>query len=375
MSNLSSIDKITTDYLSKLIGKEIIEIKKYPISEGHTQCMKLKVDVCLIENNEVKYLKLFLKSFDSRKEYEREKTRNRQFGTDLDEDLEIMHNWAHFYEMNFYNFINEIKDIYSDINDVIPRCHFVKENIIALENLCDTKNLKTLSMWNPGLKSDETIKILKAYAKLHGSGLKINLNNELASFDEIASNRDHRIIYSAKKSGFDLNLRLNEIIEKMNLSDLSKENLKIIKELGFVGLNKKFSDYKTLLHGDANPNNILVDDNFEKIMLVDFQEGCLGNPMSDIGWFAITSGEFQNEKELLEEYIRLLSHYSNKNLNKNVFFNDFYVGIMIAAYLILMVVGVVSIEYKDTFFWKLVNSCALKLNKFDSHINFLLKNK
>lgn len=372
MSYLTSSDQITKEYISRLIEKEVLNINVIPVSEGLTQCLKAKVEVVFVEKGETKELKLFLKSFPTKNEYNRELTIQREFGKELDEELTIMHNWAHNYEMKFYKFIcdNTLPD---ELLKVLPKCYFVKENVIAVENLCETKNAKILSMWDPGLNFEETASLLKAYARFHGLSMKLDLSNQLASYDEIAENRDIRIIYSAKKAGFDLNERLAEISQKMDLSALSKENLKIIKDLGFSKLARMFSNYKSFIHGDANPNNILVDDGWEKVFFVDFQEGSIGNPMADIGWFMITSGEIGDEKEILEMYFKLLSDYSEKALDFNTLMNDYYVGIVIAAYLILMVVGVVSSEYKETFFWKLVNSCVIKLNKYESEINLLLK--
>jgi hypothetical protein len=370
MSYLSSIKQITKDYLSQLLEREVVNFEITPVSEGHTQCLKVKVSVSHSENENIK---LFLKSFTTTDEFKREFTFSREFGQDLEKDLNVMHNWAHNYEINFYK-LTMSPSFPQNLFDVIPRCYVLKENVIGIENLCETRNARILSMWDPGLNVEEITKLLIAYAKFHGLSMSMGLANELASFDEIAVNRDVRILYSSKSRGFDLNGRLLDIIEKMSLSDLAKENLKKIRNLGFTGLTKMFSRYKSFVQGDANPNNILVDENWENIILVDFQEGCIGNPLADIGWFMITSGEIGDEKEVLEIYFKLLSEYAGKDLNNDVLMKDYYIGIILAAYLILMVVGVVSTEYKDTFFYRLVDSCVLKLNKYDSEISKLLNN-
>jgi len=374
MSYLSSLNQLTKEFLTQLLGKQVSEINVTPVSEGHTQCIKVKVNVNYIENNKTKELKLFLKSFTTKAEFNRENTKQREFCNNLEEDLTILHNWAHNYEMNFFKFIVN-SSLPSELLDILPKCFTIKENVISLENLCESRNAKILSMWNPGLNSKEMINLLNVYAKFHGFSMKLDLSKELVSYQEISENRDIRILYSAKKMGFDINERLSDIFQKLDLSELSKENLKKIKEFGFVGLSNMFSEYKGLLHGDANPNNILVDENWEKIFLVDFQEGCIGNPMADIGWLFITSCEIDNEEEVLEIYFTLLSECFGKLLDFNILMNDYYIGIMIAAYLILMVVGVVDSQYKDNFFWKLVNSCVLKLNKYDSKISLKLKSK
>ena len=66
----------------------------------------------------------------------------------------------------------------------------IKENVIVLENLCQTRDVNILSMWNPGCNSDEISKLLAGYAKFHGLSMKAGLTNELASFEEISQNRE-----------------------------------------------------------------------------------------------------------------------------------------------------------------------------------------
>ena len=63
----------------------------------------------------------------------------------------------------------------------------------------------------------------------------------------------------------------------------------------------KNNNQNYIVHGDLNPGNVLVNDNYEVIGILDFCFSGTGNPCSDIGWF-ISRSPNNFKVMLIKEY-------------------------------------------------------------------------
>lgn len=347
--------------LGKTVTNVIIEADRQFIG---CKCIKRSGTAQIEDESE---LPLFFKHYEIEEKYAYKNCSERIFGADPAEDLIVLHNWSQGFEANYYQFLIKHAETIKNI----PKCYgVVDKNLIIIEDLSKSRQMKCLKMMDPQLSKDEVGKILKAYSQFHISSkhLAETMKSELNSHSFYCATRDKRVAYCVKASGKDMNGRYAEILEGYDFSTQSKKNLNLVKDAGLSKLSALFSNYTTILQGDANPNNIFASEDLSEVIFIDFQEGGFGNPMSDIAWFIITSNSISKDEQLecLKDYFLGLDA---QPFETEILQNDFYVGLASASYLMFNALGVIpSNDRLSSWYGKLSLSCVEKLNMFDQEI-------
>ncbi len=116
---------------------------------------------------------------------------------------------------------------------------------------------------------------------------------------------------------------------------LQLQYYKIAEEIGgeykgiIIGLAEKYKkQFITVLHGDLNSRNIIVNTDTNEIGIIDFEQSHIGNPVYDIAYFLcevyISCLHFKNEKLLKDAIDTFLTAYiaENKKTDMNIYRED-----------------------------------------------------
>ncbi|XP_044746572.1 uncharacterized protein LOC123308095 [Coccinella septempunctata] len=208
--------------------------------------------------------------------------------------------------------------------DNIPRCYgTVNETnhyVIVMENL-KPKNFRCHPLGGDAMSLDHVKLVITAYAKWHALGLAVRdqdpdvlkgfgkprhlLENEYL-MKSICASIENEMDYVSEIYKKNNDLKPVEVLQKL------KENyVQMFRDM----LENKDEDVLIARHGDSWNNNFLFHFNEEqnipdKVMIIDWQAGILGNPMADVNQFLFyccTRKELEHLDEILKLYHDTLS--------------------------------------------------------------------
>ena len=169
---------------------------------------------------------------------------------------------------------------------------------------------------------DDMRETMKLYRKLHNSGVQVEKSSDIV--DEI---KRYQNIIAAHEVSSNKNVVANCVSDKnkscsrssqqqkdlvTNLSHCSRELCErqddILEEL--IKVKNRFNRPKTLIHGDANPGNVLKTN--DGLKLIDFEYSGMGDPLMDIALFSVYVG-FS-----IDEAMKLVSYYNEDEDSENI---------------------------------------------------------
>lgn len=201
---------------------------------------------------------------------------------------EIRSQLAYFVQKECYHLNKDIKtvpDLFIDVD----------ENILIIEGVLHPITMIDLISQN-SFKIEHIELISKTIARLHAG---FSGNSEICN-DPIYRNQEFR--------DFKLKLQYQNMAEQ-----LEEKCSNLIYHL----LSTYKSQYFTVLHGDLNSRNIVVNSITQEVGIIDFEQSHVGNPIYDITYFLcevyISCLNFENSELLFKSVEAFLKTYMEYN--------------------------------------------------------------
>lgn len=249
-------------YFSRLLGRPVTATTSV-VAGGHTQCTKLRVE---LDDGRT----CFFKHFPLR-------------AAAAADDIQALHVTAQRNELAFF------RHVAPALGQLVPTVVAIDDDDGAL--LLEFLDGTFFTMQEPPVDVHLFARFLAAYSRLHAVDVAPFVS-VLPTAATVRENRQRR--WTATAGGVASVDRMRQLCDALALSAAVTATLVECARLEYVGLSEQLlplaapSTRLALAHSDANPNNLMVT-RAGTVVLFDFQEPTVDEPVLDLAWLAITS--------------------------------------------------------------------------------------